>query len=115
MVAVIVFLRVRLLMENSHEGAEKHKGPGLRQPPHCLPYSLVLEQLSTDADDGLSSIEARSRLDTYGYNRLDEGEGVSIWKILLRQIANAMMLVSSAPMTCLTGLVQYSGKVHVLF
>ncbi|KAI9375958.1 hypothetical protein BJX61DRAFT_24135 [Aspergillus egyptiacus] len=68
-------------------------GVGLSKPPHCLSYDAVLEELSTDADDGLTSAEARSRLDTYGYNRLEEGEGLSIGKILLRQIANAMMLV----------------------
>lgn len=61
-----------------------------------MSYTAVLEQLSTDADDGLANAEARSRLETYGHNRLEEGEGLSIGKILLRQIANAMMLVSSA-------------------
>ncbi|KAJ5346892.1 uncharacterized protein N7506_000145 [Penicillium brevicompactum] len=65
----------------------------LSQPPHCLSYTAVLEQLSTDADDGLANAEARSRLETYGHNCLDEGEGLSIGKILLQQIANAMMLV----------------------
>ena len=83
-------------MDDSRQETEKSRGPGLSKPPHCLSYTAVLEQLSTDADDGLANAEARSRLETYGHNRLEEGEGLSIGKILLRQIANAMMLVSSA-------------------
>ncbi|KAJ5968861.1 hypothetical protein N7501_005109 [Penicillium viridicatum] len=80
-------------MDGSRQETEKSGGLGLSQPPHCLSYIAVLEQLSTDADDGLANDEARSRLETYGHNRLEEGEGLSIGKILLRQIANAMMLV----------------------
>lgn len=83
-------------MDASRQETETSQRPGLSQPPHCLSYTAVLEQLSTDADDGLANAEARSRLDTYGLNRLDEGEGISIGKILLQQIANAMMLVSVA-------------------
>ncbi|KAJ5144839.1 ATPase P-type K/Mg/Cd/Cu/Zn/Na/Ca/Na/H-transporter [Penicillium atrosanguineum] len=37
--------------------------------------------------------EASHRLQEYGPNKLDEGEGVSVVKILIRQVANAMMLV----------------------
>jgi magnesium-transporting ATPase (P-type) len=82
-------------MDGPHQETEKPKGPGrLNRPPHCVSYTAVLEQLSTDADDGLTSTEARSRLDIYGHNRLEESEGLPNWKILLRQIANAMMLVS---------------------
>jgi magnesium-transporting ATPase (P-type) len=81
-------------MDGPRQETEKSGGPGLSQPPYCLSYTAVLEQLSTDADDGLTSVEARSRLEIYGQNRLEEGEGLSIGKILLRQIANAMMLVS---------------------
>lgn len=83
-------------MDGTNKEAERPGVPGLSQPPHCLTYSEIIDQLSTDADDGLASAEARSRLDTYGHNRLEEGEGLSIGKILLRQIANAMMLVSSS-------------------
>ncbi|KAL5001381.1 hypothetical protein BDV10DRAFT_199253 [Aspergillus recurvatus] len=80
-------------MDGPRPETEKSGGLGLSQPPYCLSYTAVLEQLSTDADDGLTSAEARSRLETRGHNRLEEGEGLSIGKILLRQIANAMMLV----------------------
>jgi len=65
----------------------------LSAPAHSLSIEEVLRQLFTRKEDGLTGDEADKRLQTYGPNKLDEGEGVSIAKILLRQIANAMMLV----------------------
>jgi Na+-exporting ATPase len=77
---------------------EKGDVPGSRQAPlsypaHTLPYEVVLKELSTRLDEGLTPDEAARRLQTYGPNKLDEGEGVSVVKILVRQVANAMMLV----------------------
>ncbi|RAL13095.1 potassium/sodium eff [Aspergillus homomorphus CBS 101889] len=91
-------------MESLRQCTEKTRVLGLRQPPHCLSYTTVLEQLSSDADDPLTSLEAHSRLDIYGQIRLEEGEGISIGKILLRQIANAMMLVSILAMAVSFGI-----------
>lgn len=65
----------------------------LSQPAYCLSYQDVLNELSTNADEGLSSSEAKRRLDEHGHNELEGGEGVSFAKIVIRQIANAMMLV----------------------
>ncbi|PYH75411.1 sodium ion P-type ATPase [Aspergillus uvarum CBS 121591] len=74
----------------------KHKIAGqafLSQPAHCLQYEIVLNQLGVEADEGLTQEDAAQRLQLYGPNKLDESEGVSIIKILVRQVANAMMLV----------------------
>lgn len=65
----------------------------LSQPAYCLSYQDVLKELSTDAEEGLSSGEAQRRLDQHGHNELEGGESVSFAKIIIRQIANAMMLV----------------------
>lgn len=65
----------------------------MSQPAHTLPYDAVLSELQARLDDGLSIEEANARLQKYGPNKLDEGEGVSLIKILVRQVANAMMLV----------------------
>lgn len=65
----------------------------LSHPAHTLPYDDVLTELQTKLDDGLTTDEANARLQKYGPNKLDEGEGVSMIKILVRQVANAMMLV----------------------
>ncbi|KAL4815455.1 hypothetical protein BDW67DRAFT_164059 [Aspergillus spinulosporus] len=65
----------------------------LSQPAYCLPFDVVLRELGTNIDEGLTKDEAARRLQQYGPNKLDEGEGVSVVKILVRQVANAMMLV----------------------
>jgi magnesium-transporting ATPase (P-type) len=66
----------------------------LSQPAHSLPYDAVLRELSVDSEEGLTMAEAKKRLSQYGPNELEGGEGVSLVKIVIRQIANAMMLVS---------------------
>lgn len=73
-------------------------GPGsggcpLSQPAHTHPWEAVIKELTTGLDEGLTPAEASRRLQEYGPNKLDEGEGVSVIKILVRQVANAMMLV----------------------
>ena len=68
-------------------------GSPLSQPGHTLTYEVVIKELSTELDEGLAPDEASRRLQQYGPNKLDEGEGVSLVKILVRQVANAMMLV----------------------
>lgn len=65
----------------------------LSQPAHTLTPEAALSELQSKLDDGLTSDEAKARLQKYGPNKLDEGEGVSMVKILVGQVANAMMLV----------------------
>lgn len=76
----------------------------LSQPAHTLPFEAVLRELRTQIDDGLTPDEAARRLQTYGPNKLEEGEGVSIAKILVRQVANAMMLVKGPTLRCFSQL-----------
>lgn len=72
-------------------------------PAHNLTFKEVCEQLASDANDGLSPAEAKTRLEKYGKNELDNGPGVNPVRILVRQIANAMMLVSAnTPVLCVT-------------
>lgn len=66
----------------------------LSQPAHSLSYEAVINELGTNSDDGLTSAEAKQRLEKYGENTLEGDGGVSIAKIFIRQVANAMMLVS---------------------
>ncbi|KAF9883739.1 hypothetical protein FE257_002993 [Aspergillus nanangensis] len=65
----------------------------LSQPAHTLTYEAVLEELGTALDEGLAPEEATRRFQQYGPNKLDEADSVSVVKILVRQVANAMMLV----------------------
>lgn len=66
----------------------------LPKPAHALERDAVVESLGGNARSGLSGEEARSRLNEFGRNELDGGPGVQPVKILLRQVANAMILVS---------------------
>lgn len=66
----------------------------LSQPAHALTFQEVIEQTKCNPDDGLLTSEANSRLEKHGKNDLGDDGGVSAGKILLRQVANAMTLVS---------------------
>lgn len=66
----------------------------LSQPAHSLTYEAVINELQADDNAGLSAADAKERLQLYGSNDLGEGAGVQPGKILLRQVANAMTLVT---------------------
>lgn len=53
---------------------------------HTLTVQQLLDQFKTSASDGLSKNEAYRRLEQYGENLLDDGDGVSAWKVLVRQL-----------------------------
>ena len=58
----------------------------------------VLDSLDTNLDSGLSGSEAKRRLSEYGPNRLESGEKVSPWKILLHNLNNIIvyLLIAAA-------------------
>merc|ERR1711977_302559 len=80
-------------IDNMEEHVSGQSNKPLPKPAHALDGNAVVEGLGGNARDGLTKEEAQSRLNEYGRNELDEGPGVPPFKILLRQIANAMMLV----------------------
>lgn len=85
-----------MLSSESKVSVQHVSGQGNKQlsrPAHCLPSETVVEELAANSEDGLSMSEAERRLEEYGRNELDDGPGVQPFKILLRQVANAMMLV----------------------
>ncbi|KAK5109196.1 hypothetical protein LTR62_007281 [Meristemomyces frigidus] len=65
----------------------------ISQPAHALQWQQVTQELQADSEDGLTTDEAKRRLDEYGSNDLGDAGGVNLAKILLRQFANAMTLV----------------------
>ena len=77
-------------MENHVSG---QSNTPLSKPAHALERDVITEELNTNPLDGLTPAEAKSRFDQHGRNELDDGPGVQPFKILLRQVANAMMLV----------------------
>lgn len=66
----------------------------LSAPAHALSFQKVIEETKCNPDDGLTTSEAKSRLDKFGSNDLGDDGGVQPAKILLRQVANSMTLVS---------------------
>ena len=75
--------------------------------PHCWTVDQVVEQLNTSLEHGLSRTEAEDRLQTYGRNELEGGGGVNPVRILIKQIANAMVLVLMAAMAVSFGIGSY--------
>src|ERR1044072_2462790 len=67
--------------------------PAPSAPYHTLPIGQIAEHTKTDVDDGLTTQEATQRLESYGFNKLSGQDNVSALAVLLRQIANALMLI----------------------
>jgi P-type Ca2+ transporter type 2C len=57
------------------------------------PAAVVLQQLKSNSDSGLSQSEVSRRLEHYGGNNLTEQSGESFWQILWRQLTATMVLV----------------------
>ena len=73
-----------------------HRWQQLSRDAYLLTADEVLRELQTDPDSGLSEATAKSRLAESGLNELEVGGGVNPMRILMGQIFNAMVLVSSA-------------------
>lgn len=67
----------------------------MSKPAHSLTHEQVVQELGGNAMEGLSPSDAEQKVQEYGKNELDNGPGVNPTKILVKQVANAMMLVSS--------------------
>ncbi|KAI9149573.1 calcium-transporting ATPase 3 [Paramyrothecium foliicola] len=62
-------------------------------PAHALPFEDVAEELKADTTDGLTSEEAKRRLEEYGRNEFGDDKGVQPLSIFIAQIANALTFV----------------------
>ena len=80
------------------ESDRPHVSGQANEPLSGLPHTLKVEQIATEIganlDDGLTTADAKVRLEKYGPNELDDGPGVQPVKIFIRQVANAMTLVA---------------------
>ena len=65
----------------------------MSKPAHALERDVLIRELGADAENGFSKAIAYEKLEEFGRNELDDGPGVQPVKILIRQVANAMMLV----------------------
>ena len=62
-------------------------------PWHTMHIDAVVENLVTSTDTGLSRTEVENRLNQYGYNQLDEKEGVSPLLLFLGQFNDFIVWV----------------------
>lgn len=76
---------------------------------HAMDLAAVSEILKTDIEEGLTDAEASERLIKYGHNELSGEGGVSVWKVLMRQLFNAMILI------LVIAMVRFKRKTHNLF
>ncbi|MER3515063.1 MAG: ATPase, partial [Chloroflexota bacterium] len=84
--------------------------PGLAvQRPESLPVDEVARGLQTPLDRGLSSEEARRRLQQYGPNELRERPRPTIWHMLLEQFSSfvVLILIAAAAISFIIGLQEY--------
>ncbi|KAH9905289.1 potassium/sodium efflux P-type ATPase [Xylariomycetidae sp. FL2044] len=79
----------------------------LSHPAHALSYEQVISELGSDGMNGLSDHVAKQRLEELGHNDLGDSEGISAWKIVVAQVANAMTLVLILAMAVSFGIKSY--------
>lgn len=61
--------------------------------PHALEANKCLELLDTSRKNGLSSVEAKRRLDTYGFNELGHEEPKSLCRLILEQFDDLLVKI----------------------
>ncbi|GAB4026113.1 cation-translocating P-type ATPase [Spirosoma gilvum] len=67
--------------------------PIVPNQPHQLDSERLFQDLATDPRKGLSANEARSRLDEFGPNALQETKRESVLRILLRQFTGVIVYI----------------------
>ncbi|MBN1487576.1 MAG: calcium-translocating P-type ATPase, SERCA-type [Anaerolineae bacterium] len=65
----------------------------LDQKWHALNIEEAVQTLNTDLQAGLSTAEAQKRLDTYGYNELQEKPPTTFWERLLDQLKGFVVII----------------------
>jgi P-type Ca2+ transporter type 2C len=72
---------------------------------HALEPEQIVKQLATPPESGLTSEEAKHRLEYYGANQLAEAPGASFWQMLIDQFNSfvVIMLIVAAIISALLG------------
>jgi len=62
-------------------------------PWHIMTKKQIEKVLNTDIDSGLSTVEAKKRLNTYGLNQLINGNKPSFFRMMLNQVNNYLFKI----------------------
>ncbi|KAG0078703.1 hypothetical protein BGZ92_001354, partial [Podila epicladia] len=62
-------------------------------PFHTFTVEQTAQHLNTSIFEGLSAVEAANRLKSHGANELEGNGGVKWYKVLWRQVANALVVI----------------------
>lgn len=81
----------------AHKATDRH--------PFLLSVQDVAQQLNTNIDTGLSKRQVADLQKDHPPNELEGGDGISWYKILIKQCSNAMILVSTALICQMTSLI----------
>ncbi len=77
---------------------------------HNKPITTVLKELSTDAEKGLTSIEAGKRMSEYGQNKLSEKKKKTNFQRFCDQFKDVMILILIAAAVISFGIVCVEGE-----
>lgn len=80
-------------MNIASDHVETMTAPSDNPPPFTLPASEACTRLGVDPERGLSATEAAARLSRLGPNALAERAVTPRFKLLLRQLANPLLVV----------------------
>jgi Ca2+-transporting ATPase len=72
---------------------EKAESPGAPHNWYNVDVSRVVEDFRTNAQNGISSSEAKKRLEQHGLNEIAAGEKISPWSILFAQFKNILIVI----------------------
>ncbi|MBD3177451.1 MAG: HAD-IC family P-type ATPase [Armatimonadia bacterium] len=76
---------------------EHENGPPQEQDAERAPWALDVDAIArewdTDEDAGLSDAEAKARLESHGYNRIQRGAQRSAWSIFVDQFRSLVVLL----------------------
>jgi len=70
---------------------KEHTAIDISSPPYKLTAEQVAQELETNLETGLSINAAKQKLEQYGPNKLDGGEGVAVWEVLFKQLSLATL------------------------
>jgi P-type Na+/K+ transporter len=71
--------------DDSAEHVSGQSNMPLSKVAHALEREVVVSEMKTDSNDGLTEAESKHRLEEFGRNELDNGPGVQPMKILITQ------------------------------